>query len=68
MISFTSIIGIFLVLFLLWFFTINDGPGNLVQNQQVEPTEISAEAEQLDIEDPEVKEFFRSNLKIISID
>lgn len=76
MISFTSIIGVFLVLILVWLFALNDGPASLAKNQQVESTKILAELDKDDLEKldkvdanfDENKEFIRSNLKIISID
>lgn len=76
MISFASIIGVFLVLILVWLLTLSDSPGSLANNQQVESTKILAEIEKEDLEKldevdanfDENKEFIRSNLKIISID
>ncbi len=68
MISFASIVGVFLVLGALGLFLLNGEPTDSSnQVQESEPTQISAEVDEQTPE-PIDTEVFRSNLKIISID
>ncbi|RXJ01647.1 hypothetical protein DS745_09200 [Anaerobacillus alkaliphilus] len=68
MISFMSIVGVFLLLGIAGLFLLSNEPTESSnQLQEKETTQISAEIEEEEAE-PMNTEFFRSNLKIISID